>query len=208
MIRIEESFILLKLGTIAQKTSSQIALSKSSRETWFSGQFYILSEQNIRHDGGIFLQGFKKGWHMHSESVWPQRLGRESPLWAAIGPSARDSERSSQRWWNQGSAKWRPTGVLNSLESLFSSLLIITWFESQLVLHLVQSALQMHSPGPPRWNHETLPSPKFWTKLGLVRFLRWSPTLLFVCNLKLSNWVCLFFNVTDWRSLITTLSLF
>lgn len=203
MIRIEESFSLLKLGTIAQKTSSQIALSKSSRKMYFSGQFYILSEQNIRHDGGIFLQGFKKGWHIHSESVWPQRLGRESPSWAAIGPSAS----SQRRWWNQGSAKWRPMGALNSLESLFS-LLIITWFESQLVLHLVLRALQMHGPGPPRWNHETLPSPKFWTKLGLVRFLIWNPIVLFVCKLKLSNWVCLFFNVTDWRSLITTLSLF
>ena len=32
MIRIEESFTQPKLGTIAQKTFSQIALSKSPRE--------------------------------------------------------------------------------------------------------------------------------------------------------------------------------
>ena len=60
---------------------SQITLRNCSKETGFSAQFYILSEQRTLNKAGIHffkVSETKPDQHRHSESAWPWHLGKES----------------------------------------------------------------------------------------------------------------------------------
>ena len=80
IIGIEKNFIWAEWRTIAWETACWITLRSCSGEAWFSAQFYILSEQRTSNRSQIhsFKVSKKPDQHVHSESVWPWHLGRES----------------------------------------------------------------------------------------------------------------------------------
>ena len=56
------------------------SVSDSSRETWFSEQFYTLSEKRTSNMTRVhpFVVSEKTDQHIHSESVKPWHLGKET----------------------------------------------------------------------------------------------------------------------------------
>lgn len=70
MVGIEQSFIWVKLRTIARKTASQITRRNCSREAWFSVRFYVFSEQRRSNKSGIYtFKVSEKARSAHTQRV-------------------------------------------------------------------------------------------------------------------------------------------